>query len=186
MNDCEIVKLYWDRDPDAIGQSRQKYGNYCYAIAYNILQNREDADECVNDTWLGAWDSMPPHRPDLLSSFLGKITRRLSLNRRRSHTALKRGGGLAEVTLSELEECLPAAETVEQTVEAEELADLLDGFLRSLPETDCSLFLCRYWYCQSVTVIARRFGWGESRVKMRLLRIRQQLKTRLEEEGVSL
>ncbi len=186
MDDRSIVELYWDRKEQAIKETQRKYGSYCYSIAYQILHNREDADESVNDTYLGAWNSMPPHRPGHLGTFLGKITRNLSLKKWRSKTAAKRGGGLVELTLEELGDCIPSARNVEEEIEVRELAKVIDAFLRQLPEEDRHLFLCRYWYFESVKDLSRRFGFGESKVKMRLLRTRQKLADYLEQEGISL
>jgi len=180
MDDRQIVELYWARDSRAIDETSRKYGGYCYAIAYRILQSHEDTEEAVNDTYLGAWQSMPPHRPAILSTFLGKIARNLSLKKwRASHTA-KRGGGEVALTLEELGECVPSSYNVEQTVETRELAREIDAFLRSLPPTECDLFLRRYWYFDSVKEIATRFGFTESKVKMQLLRTRQKLLAQLE------
>ena len=118
MEDNKIIELFWERNEQALEETRKKYEHYCYAIAYNILHNHEDADESVNDTYLGAWNSIPPHRPHPLSTFLGKITRNLSLNKLRNRTTSKRGGGETEVALYELEECIPARNSVEESIEA--------------------------------------------------------------------
>lgn len=186
MDDRQIVELYWSREEQAIRETKEKYGNYCYSIAHHILQNREDAEECVNDTYLGAWRSMPPHRPRYLSTFLGRITRNLSLKKWRERHAAKRGGGEAALTLEELKDCIPAPKTVEEEIETKALAEIIDSFLRDCPAEERQIFLCRYWFFDSVKEIAKEFGYSESKVKMQLLRTRQKLRERLEQEGVAL
>lgn len=133
MEDKEIVSLYWKRDERAVSETSEKYGAYCYAIAYNILSSPEDAEESVNDTWVGAWESMPPHKPDALSAFLGKITRRISLKRWRSRNAAKRGGGVVELALEELKESIPSGQAVEDALTEREFPRLIDAFLDALP-----------------------------------------------------
>ena len=182
MEDARIVALYWARDEKAIAESAVKYGAYCHAIARQILTSREDAEESVNDTWVGAWNSMPPHRPELLSAFLGKITRRISLKRRRDRSAEKRGGGQVELALDELGECVGAA--ADEALEEIELARLIDAFLDALPDTEQRVFVCRYWYLDSIADISKRFGYSESKVKSMLYRIRGRLRVKLEQEGV--
>lgn len=154
MEDAQIVALYWARDEAALAESEQKYGGYCRAIALGILENREDAAECVNDTWLRAWKAMPPRRPARLDAFLGKLTRNLSLDRWRALRAQKRGGGQTELALSELEECLPAVSTPEHALEAQDLAESLNRFLEALPREKRVLFVQRYWYLRSVEELA--------------------------------
>ena len=126
MEDGSIVNLYWARSENAISETSKKYGNYCYSIAYNILGNVEDADESVNDTYLDAWNNIPPHRPSILSTFLGKITRRISIDKWRGQTAEKRGSGEIVLVLDELSDCIPSNQSVEHEVEAAELAQLID------------------------------------------------------------
>ncbi|MBQ9107181.1 MAG: RNA polymerase sigma factor [Clostridia bacterium] len=184
MVDEKIVELYWQRDERAIRETRMKYGRYCYSIAYNILHNTEDAQECENDTYLGAWNSMPPQRPSLLSSFLGAISRRVSLDRWRRKNAAKRGGGETAISLTELEECIPSGKSIEESVDTARLAELISLFLQTLPEDESMVFLRRYWYFDSIDMIRKRFGYGESKVKMILFRTRQKLLERLEKEGV--
>lgn len=186
MEDKNIVQLYWDRDEKAISASEKKYGAYCRSIAHNILGNREDEQECVNDTWLGAWNSMPPHRPNVLSVFLGKITRNLSLSRYRRQSAQKRGGGQAALVLEEIEEIVSGGESVEQEVDRRELVEAINDFLASLPETRRSIFLCRYWYMDSVGEIAQRFGMTENYVSVTLSRLRAKLQKYLAERGFQL
>ena len=180
MEDHEIVALYWARDERAITESDQKYGAYCRTVAFHILRNREDSAECVNDTYLRAWDAMPPQRPSRLRVFLAAITRNLSLDRCRASGAAKRGGKQLTLALHELEESVPSGGNVAEDLA---LADLLDRFLASLSAEDRRIFLRRYWYMLPVKEIARGIGLGESKVKMSLLRSRRTLKAQLEREG---
>ena len=183
MEDNEIVKLYWDRNEQAIKETASKYGRYCYTIAYNILLSKEDADESVNDTYMKTWECIPPHFPTILSTFIGKITRRISLNRWRSKNRIKRGGGQVALALEELDECIPAGNDVEQTVEHKELLLKINDFLDSLPETERDLFVCRYWFLASVKELSEKFAFSESKIKSMLFRTREKLKGYLGEEG---
>ena len=144
MEDREIVNLYWERNSNAIKETASKYGGYCKAIAKNILGNNEDAEECVNDTYLNTWNSIPPNRPNVLSTYLGKITRNLSFDRFRQRHADKRGGGEIELVLDELGECVSGADSVEQKVEKKELIRAINSFLDTLSQEKCNIFLCRY------------------------------------------
>lgn len=182
MDDRSIVALYWNRSETAIAETDKKYGPYCYAIAHNILANREDAQECVSDTWMAAWKAMPPKKPAILSTFLGKITRRLSIDRWRSRSAYKRGGGELPLALEELGECT-TGDTPEKALERKELALSFNRFLETLPETERSLFLCRYWYLDSISQISETFGFTQSKVTSMLHRTRKKLKAQLEKEG---
>lgn len=183
MEDAKIVELYWQRQECAIDETRQKYGAYCRSIAYNILSDAEDARECENDTYLAAWNAMPPHRPAVLSTFLGKITRRISLDRWKSSHAHKRGGGTITVSLEELAECTGSA-SLSDRMEARELGQQISQFLRALPLRDRQIFLRRYWYCDSISQIATLFSCGESKIKMNLLRTRRKLQDFLRKEGI--
>ncbi len=185
MEDNQIIDLYWARSQQAIAASETKYGAYCRKVACNILPRMEDAEECVNDTWLRAWDSIPPQRPKVLQAFFGALTRNLSLDRWRRDRAEKRGGGTVELALEELEDCLAAREQVEQVVQAEETARLISDFLRRQPKQDRQLFVRRYWYLDDIRTLCRRFGMGESQVKSRLHRMRRKLRAELEKEGVA-
>lgn len=184
MEDRRIVDLYWQRDETAIAETENKYGRFCFSIANNILRNREDAKECVNDTWLGAWNAMPPHRPEILSTFLGKITRRLSLRKWRARTAEKRGGGSMELSIEELEECVPSGQRIDEGLETAELAEIISTFLEALPPEERRVFMRRYWYFDSIRDISRRFGFGESKVKMMLKRTRDKLLICLQKEEI--
>ncbi len=186
MNDSQIVSLYWARDEAAITESNAKYGAYCRSIAWNILQNEEDANEIVNDTWLGAWNAMPPHRPSVLSTFLGKITRRLSLKRWRFKNAQKRGGGETALTLDELMDCIPGGKMVDERLEAENLARVIDEFLATLPKEERQVFVLRYWYMSSIAEICKRHGFSKSKTESMLHRTRKKLLAKLNEEGVFL
>lgn len=184
MDDTQIVELYWARKESAIEETAAKYGSYCRSIAGNILQNQDDAEECVNDTWLGAWNSMPPHRPSVLSTFLGKLTRRISIDKWRHVNAKKRGDGQLPLVLAELEDCISDGKSIEEETERKLLAEVIAAFVKSLPETEQKVFLCRYWYMDSVGSIATRFRFSESKVKSMLSRTREKLRVRLEKEGL--
>lgn len=183
MEDNSIVDLYWARSEDAITETSEKYGKYCYAIAYNILSNAEDADESVNDTYLDAWHNMPPHRPAILSTFLGKITRRISIDKWRGRAANKRGGGEIVLALDELADCVPSDHSVEHEVEAAALEKIINDFVMSLPLMERRVFICRYWYFDPISAIAEQFGFSQSKVKMILHRQRQKLLSILEREA---
>lgn len=184
MDDSNIVQLYWARSESAIAETSSKYGNYCYAIAYNILANREDADESVNDTYMSAWNSMPPHRPSVLSAYLGKITRRISIDKWRRQKADKRGGGELQLALDELSETVPSGYDVEQALEAEELARIIDAFIVALPDVERRVFVCRYWYLDPISSICNQIGFSRSKVKSMLQRTRGKMLVQLKKEGV--
>ena len=186
MDDAKIVQLYWDRNEQAILATADKYGNYCASIAKNILGNHEDAEECVNDTYLNAWNCMPPHRPSILSTFLGKIVRNLSIKRYKHNTADKRGGGQATVVLDEIAEFVSDADSVEQEIDRKELVTAIDSFLDRLPTDKRNIFICRYWYFDSISDIANRFRMTENNVSVTLNRLRLKLHNYLLERGFEL
>jgi len=186
MDDSQIVDLYWLRSETAIGETEKKYSRYCSSIAANILHSGEDAEECVNDTWLRAWNTMPPKRPNSLATFLGKITRNLSLDKYRQYSAEKRGRGQLALALEELDEVIPSAAGTEQAADENELAEIIDSFLEGLPKQKRVLFVQRYWYVMPVREMAEHAGTSESQVKSALFRVRNELKQYLEEEGVSI
>lgn len=186
MEDERIIDLYWARQENAIVETDKKYGNYCRSIALHILKSMEDSEECVNDTWMKAWDSMPPKRPDFLSAFLGKITRNLSISRYRMSHARKRGSGEVDLLLMELEECLPSAKSVEEEIEGRETARAIDCFLYGIDEESRNIFVRRYFFVDSIKEIAERFDVSESKVKSQLFRTRNRLKDHLEKEGIVL
>ncbi len=187
MEDRQIVDLYWARDEKAIAESEAKYGHYCLQVAMNILENRQDAEECVNDTYLRAWNTMPTERPTRLGAFLAKITRNLSLDRYRANHAARREQSLFIVSLDELSECIPAEgfdREADISLEAERVGKLLNRFLCRQNAEAREVFLCRYFYGESIGEIARRFGLSESKVKSMLHRTRGRLRHFLESEGV--
>ena len=185
MEDQGIIRLYFNRDQEAIRQTDRKYGRQCRRTARNILAIPEDAEECVNDTYLRAWEAIPPARPGAFRIWLGQITRHLSLDRWKSLRAEKRGGG-AELLLGELEDCLPASGGgPERELEDQELAELLNVFLRGLSREGRAMFLLRYWYGESVAEVALALGCGEGKVKSSLFRSRKALRAFLEKEGIT-
>ena len=183
MDDKSIVQLYWDRSEQAIVETEAKYGAYCFSIAYNALANKEDAEESVSDTYMAAWNKLPPHRPSILSTFLGKITRYISINRWRARNTNKRGGGEIFLTLEELNDCVDGRQDVEGTYEARELVQAFNHFLDMLPETERDIFLRRYWFFDPIADIANSFGFTQSKVTSMLYRIRGKLRKHLEKEG---
>lgn len=183
MEDVKIVQLYWDRNESAISETATKYGSYCTSIAHNILGDLEDAQECVNDTYLNAWNSMPPHRPNMLSTFLGKITRNLSFNKYKHNHAHRRGDGQISAVLDELSECVSGKDDVQAEVEYQELVKAIDIFLDALSPQKRHIFVCRYWYNDSITDIANQFHMKENAVSMTLARTRTKLQQYLVERG---
>ena len=184
MEDTEIVKLYIERNENAIAETDRKYRKYCCSIAYNILHDAEDSEEAVNDTYMGALNSIPPNIPNVLQTFLGRITRNISLKKIRTRNAQKRGNGKGEIFLvfDEISELIPSGHDTENYVEAKELAGFINTFLRSLPETERKVFVCRYWYFDSIPDISEQFGFSESKVKSMLFRTRKKLLFKLESE----
>ena len=183
MLDEQIVALYWSRSEQAIVETGEKYGGYLNRIAYGVLRDTPDAQECVNDTYHSAWNAMPPNRPNRLSAFLGKITRRLSIDRLRRQSAEKRGGGELPLVLDELSGCVSGVDTAEDEVLRQELSSLLDAFLSSLSDTERRVFLRRYWYLDSIAEIAGRFGFTQSKTASMLHRTRGKLREALRKEG---
>lgn len=181
MNDNGIIQLYWDRNDQAISVTSEKYGRYCKAIARNILNSEEDAEECVNDTYLNAWNSMPTHWPKQLSTFLGKITRNLSFNRYRRSHAEKRGGGEMAIVLNELADCVSDLDTPERIIDRQELAGAINSFVKGLPLRKRNIFVRRYWYAEPVSDIAKDCGMPQATVSKTLERTRKQLKAYLTE-----
>lgn len=186
MEDEKIIDLYWARQETAIIETDRKYGGYCRTISIHILNSQEDSEECVNDTWLRAWDSMPPKRPDFLAAFLGKIVRNLSISRYRMNHARKRGSGETDLLLMELEECIPSGKSVEEEIEGKETAAAIDRFLEGIDAESRNIFVRRYFYVDSIREIAERFEISESKVKSQLFRLRNRLKDHLEKEGIAL
>ncbi|MBQ4427482.1 MAG: RNA polymerase sigma factor [Oscillospiraceae bacterium] len=180
MEDERIIDLYFDRDESAISETKMKYGAYLTTVAYNILRSNEDSEEVVLDTYLGAWNAMPPEKPSLLRVFLARITRNLSFKRVEYASAKKREH--SDAVLDELEECITPDLTALE-VEARELSRALNGYLESLSNFDCAVFLARYYYCLTNAEIGEKYGVSERRVKYLLSKMRQKLKVKLGEEG---
>ena len=183
LDDKEILELYWARSEQAIAETGRKYGAAVGRVVRNILADAQEAEECVNDTWLAAWNSIPPRRPDPLLTYLCKIARNGALSRRRRSLAQKRNSSF-DLALDELEEVLAAPGSPERDYETRELAAAVNGFLAGLSREDRFAFLRRYWYGDPVKLVASRLGWGEHRVSVRLSRIRKNLKNHLEKEGL--
>lgn len=186
MNDSDIIRLYWDRNDRAIQETSEKYGHYCKAIAKNILGNEQDAEECVNDTYLNAWNAMPTHWPERLAAFLGKITRNQSFNKYKFNRAQKRGCGEIVFVLDELADCVSGIDNVEQEIDRRELIKAVNSFVADLSEVKRNIFVRRYWYADPVSDIARGCGMRAGNVSKMLERMRRQLKIYLTEMGFEL
>ena len=182
MPDEAIIALYFDRSEEAIAESDRKYGKTCHTIAYNILRSDEDAEECVNDTWIRAWNAIPPEKPAHLGAWLFTVTRRLALTRYEKRTAAKRYGGL-ETSLEELSECVAAGSLT--LADEVALSNAINSFLASLPTRARMIFMRKYWYMDSVADIARAMGMTESAVKVSLHRTREKFRKHLEKEGIT-
>lgn len=180
MKDSRIIELFFARDQQALTESQTKFGSYYTAVARNILSDSRDVEEALNQTWFEAWKIIPPNKPDVLSAFLGKITRNISLNMIRSRSAQKRQADFAE-SYSELEEMI-GSRSVEDEISAKELSESINRFIGDLPEKQQKIFVCRYWYFDSVEEIGKRFGFSKSKVKSTLYRIRKKLHKHLQEE----
>lgn len=185
MEDRQIIELYWQKNADAISETANKYGVYCFAIAENILHDIEDSEECVNDTWLHAWNAIPPQRPNAFRMFLAKITRNLSLDRLSTRNAEKRGGGEMALVLDELTECLAGEADVEAAYEARELEQIIRRFVQALPEREGNVFVRRYFFIEPAAAIAKRYHLTENNVRVILNRVRKKLKQELMREGYS-
>ena len=183
MEDMQIISLYFARNQEAVKETEKEYGAYCFCIAENILHNQQDAEECVSDTWLKAWHTIPPNRPARLKLFLGKITRNLAFDKYRQKTADKRGGGDFEAVLNELDECVAGSEDVEQAFDAKALRQSMNQFLKELPVRDRQIFLKRYFYAKSVKEIAKEYQITANHCTVILKRTRKKLQVYLEQEG---
>ena len=183
MDDKSIIELFNQRNQQAINETAEKYGNYCYSISYNILANAEDSEECVNDTYMKAWQTIPPEYPHIFSAFLAKITRNLSLDKYRRKYAAKRGKTTASIVFEELENCV--ADT-KNSIDEVELTELINSFLKTLSDDKRKIFVKRYWYFSSVKEIAEFYGISESKVKMTLSRTRENFRKYLEKAEVSI
>lgn len=182
MDDGKIIELYFAREESAITETERKYGAYCFTAANNILGSREDSEECVNDTWLHAWNAIPPKRPQVLKLFLVRITRNLSLDRYKARQTQKRGGGETALAIEELGECVSGSSDVFGEVMEREASRIIRGFVHSLPETDRAIFIRRYFFLESIKAVAQWFGMSEGSVMTRLSRMRKKLKDLLEKE----
>ena len=183
MEDAAIIELYWSRSEAAIEKTDEKYGGYCRAIAYHILENREDTEECTNDTYFKVWNTIPPQRPSMFRAFLGKIARNTALKRYDRNHAGKRGGGETAILLSELEECVPAPNNAERECESAELSRAVSEFLYRQDELSRNLFVRRYWYAEKLSAVCQAYGITLSQGKSTLYRVRERLKEYLEKEG---
>ncbi len=183
MEDAWIVAMYWERNEEAIRQTDIRYGPYCRTVAGRILNDSGDVEECVNDTWLRAWNAIPPQRPAKLRAFLAKITRNLALDQLKAKGRAKRGGGELTLALEELGECVPSPGGVEEALQGRELEGAVNAFLRVLPTRDRDIFLRRYFFVEPVGEIAVRYAMGENAVSAALSRTRKKLRIHLEKEG---
>lgn len=183
MQDNQIIALYNARDERAIVETDRKYGDYCTSIAQNILHNMQDSEECVNDTWLITWNSIPPVCPPVLKHYVGKITRNLSLNRYKAKNCDKRGGGEVELALEELGEVAAPGEDMQSQMEKQAFFEAFDRFLNALPARECNIFIRRYYHLDSADSIANRYGLSTANVFKILSRTRKSLKAFLEKEG---
>lgn len=186
MDDGQIVDLYLTRDESAVSHTAETYGHRLRALALAVVQDAQTAEECENDTYLEAWRSIPPHEPrEYLFPFLARITRHISLNRCRERNRLKRAAFVTELS-AELEQCIPAPDDLECRLDAMALGEAVNGFLAALSREKRTMFLRRYWYLDSISAIAHRFGCSESKVKTTLFRTREALRSHLEQEGYTL
>ena len=186
MEDEKILDLFFERNEQGIQEAQSKYGHYLTTVSFNILKNHEDTEECLNDTWIRAWNAIPPERPRLLKAYLTKIIRNLSLNRIKEQNAKKRGGGEYDLALEEIAEFLPDSRGVEDEIEGILLKDTIEAFLLTLNKKQRVVFMQRYYFLESVLSIAEKNGMTESGVKTTLFRVRNRLKEYLEKEGISL
>jgi RNA polymerase sigma-70 factor (ECF subfamily) len=183
MKDQEIIEMYFKINERAIEETDYKYGNYLESIAVNILNDRQDTEECINDTYLKTWDRIPPTRPRMLKAFLAKITRELAFDRYRASRSKKRGSGTIHEVLDELEECIPATNGVEQSILESELQGIIADFVKGLPEKEAYIFLSRYFYVEDIATISKKFDITKNNVSVTLSRLRAKLQVRLMKEG---
>ena len=186
MNDKQIIDLYFSRSEQSIKETKIKYSSFCRKIAYNILSNNEDTDECENDTYLKIWNSIPPNRPENLAGYLAKIVRNLALNCYEKKHAAKRGGGQVEMSYDELSECMAGKGRVDENLEKNELSCIISKFLKQKGEQKRTIFIQRYFYFAEISDIADRMGMKESSVRSALSRMRKELKNYLEQEGIAI
>lgn len=182
MEDSQIIRLFFARDETAITETEKKYGKYCYKIAFNILLNDPDAEECVNDTYLKAWNAIPPQRPDRFGAWLGRVVRNIALDLWNKNHRKKRYAGM-EKLLDELEDCIPSPVTVEHEMEEKELSRFINAWLALLPDDERILFVRRYWKGERLKELAKAYGLSSGKMAKRMYRLRQDLKKKLEKEG---
>ncbi|MBQ7160110.1 MAG: sigma-70 family RNA polymerase sigma factor [Clostridia bacterium] len=182
--DADIIEMLYERDERGLDEMERKFSGFLNYLSFNVLRDRRDAEECVNDVYSAAWNNIPPERPERLGSYLARLTRNLSLKRLREKTAEKRGGGSGEIPLDELDDCIPGSSDVEDSLDAAELASVINAFLSSLSRDERVIFVRRYWYLDRVADIAYRTGFTESKVKMSLSRTREKLRLKLVEKGI--
>ena len=186
MTDTKIINLYWNRPDNSITESNLKYGTYCHTVAYNILHQQEDSEECVNDTWLRAWKEIPPTRPQRLKYYFARITRNLALDSYRAKHAQKRGGANTDFPFDELRDCVSDEKSIDETIKVEELGKAINRFLKTLPQREAALFVHRYFYAETILSIAKRHHLSENNTAVILSRTRQKLKEFLLKEGYEL
>ena len=184
MDDQEIIARFFARDEEGLTAARARYEPYCAAVARSLLNDPRDQEECLSDTWLRAWNAIPPQRPRSLGAFLAKITRNLAINRLRDGNAQRRGGGQVPLALEELGECVSPEGSLEGELDRQAAEEALNRFLDGLPPLQREVFLRRYWYLDSIENIARRTGWSKSRVTTTLHRLRLRLRAHLIQEGI--
>lgn len=186
MEDEDIVKLYLERNPNAIEETDKKYNKYCKKIALNILNNNEDAEECVNDAYLKTWDSIPPQHPKLLSAYIGKIVRNLSIDRIKYKKASKRGSGEMALILDELSECISGKENIEDELYDKEIIEAINNFIDTLPKNKRDMFILRYWYAYTTKEIAKKLNISEGTICVTISRTREKLKEYLTIRGYNI
>lgn len=184
MEDAKIIELYLNRDEDAVSATAEQYGGYLTSIALRILGDYEDALECVNDTYWHTWRTIPPTIPKVLRIFLAKIARNIAFDRYKKSHAAKRVPGNLTAVLEELEEVLPAANTVESHMNQKALSEAISEFLWTLPKEQRQIFVRRYWYCDDLNALCEQFGYSQSKMKSFLFRTRNKMKVYLEQEGI--
>ena len=184
MEDSKIIELYIKRSENAIKETDIKYGNYCKTIANNIVCDLSDAEECVNDTYLKTWNTIPPTIPEWFKAYIGKISRNLALCKYRDKNRKKRGGGNIELVFEELEDCIPEASNVEVIMENKRILSVVNDFLDSLPEESRNIFVNRYWCTYSISELSTYYAMSESKIKSLLFRLRGKLKEKLKEEEI--
>ncbi|MCL2070790.1 MAG: sigma-70 family RNA polymerase sigma factor [Oscillospiraceae bacterium] len=183
MDDIKIIELYENRDQQAVVESQIKYGKLLYSISYGVLSNRMDSEECVNDTYLNTWNSIPPQKPQNLMAYLGRIVRNLSIDKWHKERSKKRGGGYL---LTELSDCIPSGSSVEGAIENNKLSEVIEKWLNSLPQDERVLFMRRYWFGESLDSLAKETETPANNLAVRIFRLRKKLKLTLEKEGISL